>query len=405
MGIETLDHRDRHSVLVKARLAPGVTRARAEHAASLVAASLTTARPEGWNPGQQFALVPASEVQVHPGVDPLLRAAAWLLIAVVGLVLLLACTNLASFLVARALDRGREIAVRRALGATRGALARQVLVESALLGLGGAAAGLVLAVVLLDVLLSLDLPLPDGMRLDLHLGLDWRALFDWRVLALTAGAGVLAGGLLGLVPAVQGTRARSRLDAQDGQQGKRCARHPQVAQRDGRRPDRHVARVARGGRAIPEKLAADVGRGPGLRPRADGDPVRHDAGRAVNARRCRATNAASARALSDAAGATAVGLVWPLPLELSSSNTNFTIDGRVLPAGREAFRADRAFVDGGFFDAVGMAMVAGRTFNDGDRRDGQPVAIISQAMARRYWTDGGALGGSSAGPIRPSATW
>jgi putative ABC transport system permease protein len=91
-------------------------------------------------------------------------------------------------------------------------------------------------------------------------------------------------------------------------------------------------------------------------------------------------------------GAAAVGLVWPLPLELSSSRTDFTIDGRVPPAGRETFRANRAFVDGGFFDAAGMAIVAGRAFDDGDRRNSQPVAIISQAMARRYWPDGDALG-------------
>ena len=91
-------------------------------------------------------------------------------------------------------------------------------------------------------------------------------------------------------------------------------------------------------------------------------------------------------------GVEAAGLVWPLPLEFSSSSTDFTIDGRVPPPGREAFRADRAIVDGGFFDAAGMAIVAGRTFNDGDRRDSQPVAIISQAMARRYWPDGDALG-------------
>ena len=91
-------------------------------------------------------------------------------------------------------------------------------------------------------------------------------------------------------------------------------------------------------------------------------------------------------------GAAAVGLVWPLPLELSSSHTDFTIDGRVPPAGLENFRADRAFVGGEFFDAAGMAIVAGRTFNDGDRRDSQPVAVISKAMAHRYWPDGDALG-------------
>ena len=91
-------------------------------------------------------------------------------------------------------------------------------------------------------------------------------------------------------------------------------------------------------------------------------------------------------------GAAAAGLIWPLPLELSSSHTDFTIDGRRPPAGREAFRASRATVDGGLFDAAGMTIVAGRSFDDRDGRDSQPVAIISQAMARRYWPDGDALG-------------
>jgi predicted permease len=375
MGIEMLDQRDWHSFSVKARLAPGVTRAQAEHAASLVAASLTTARPEGWVPGEQFALVPTSDVQVHPGVDPLLRASAWLLIAVVGLVLLLACTNLASFLVARALDRGQEVAVRRALGATRGALARQVLVESTLLGLGGAAAGLVLALVLLDVLLSVDLPLPYGLRLDLHLGLDWRVLFDWRVLALTAGAGVLAGGLLGLVPAVQGTPGPLRW--------------------------RNVMVVAQ----IAMSLVLLVGAGLFLRSWQQTLAVNPGFGQAPTSI-LSVIMPATGSTPDDAVrrmrrllerfqtlpGVEAVGLVWPLPLELSSSFTDFTIDGRDSPPGREAFRADRAFADGGFFDAAGMAIVAGRTFNDSDRRDSQPAAIISQAMARRYWPEGDALG-------------
>ena len=158
MGVDMLDQRDFHSFFVKARLAPGVTRAQAEHAASLVAASLTGARPEGWVPGEQFSLVPTADVQVLLDWIRSCGRRRGCSIAVVGLVLLLACTNLASFLLARALDRSQEVAVRRALGATRGALARQMLVESALLGLGGAAVGLVLALVLLNVLLSVDLP-------------------------------------------------------------------------------------------------------------------------------------------------------------------------------------------------------------------------------------------------------
>ncbi len=392
MGVEMLDKRNFHSFFVKARLAPGVTRAQAEHAASLVAASLTAARPEGWTPGEQFALVPTADVQVVPGVDSLLRAAAWLLIAVVGLVLLLSCTNLASFLMARALDWGQEVAVRRALGATRGALARQVLVESALLGFGGAAAGLVLALVLLDVLLSVDLPLPYGLRLDLHLGLGWRVLFDWRVLVFTAGAGALAGGLLGLVPAVQGTRADLGSTLKTGSRG---------SDAPGPLRWRNVMVAAQ----IAISLVLLVGAGLFLRSWQQMLAVDPGFGHAPTA--LLSVLMPAARSTPDSAvqrtqrllerfrnlpGASAVGLVWPLPLELSSSNTDFTIDGRVPPAGRETFRADRAFADGGFFDAAGMAMVAGRTFNDADRRNTQPVAIVSHAMARRYWPEGDALG-------------
>jgi predicted permease len=392
MGVDMLDQRDSHSFFVKARLAPGVTRVQAEHAASLVAESLTRTRPEGWVSGEQFSLVPTADVQILPGLDPLLRAAAWLLVAVVGLVLLLACTNLASFLLARALDRGQEMAVRRALGATRGALASQLLVESTLLGLGGAAVGLVLALVLLRVLLSVDLPLPFGMKLDLHFGLDSKALFDWRVLALTAGAGVVAGGLLGLVPAVHATRADLGSALKTGSRGS-------VAPGPLRwRNALVVAQIAMSLvllvgaglflRSWQQMLAVDPGFGRAptsilalwmpVTPSTPDDAVQRT--RRLLER---------FRALP---GVEAAGLIWPLPLDFNSSSTDFTIDGRVPPPGREAFRADNAKVDGGFFDAAGMAIVTGRTFNDGDRRDSQPVTIISQAMARRYWPDGDALG-------------
>jgi predicted permease len=392
MGVAMLDRRSFHNFSVKARLAPGVTQVQAEHAASLVADSLKSARPEGWIPSEHFAFVPTSDVQVLPGVDPLLRAAAWLLIAVVGLVLLLACTNLAGFLAARTLDRRQEVAVRRALGASRGALARQVLVESTLLGLGGAAAGLVLAMGLLAALLSVDLPLPYGIRLDLHLGLGWRALFDWRVLALTAGAGLLAGGMLGLVPAVQGTLADLGSALKTGNRGSEAPESLRW---------RNVLVAAQ----IAMSLVLLVGAALFLRSWQQTLTVDPGFGRAptsilsVMLPVTRSTPGDSVlrmrrllerfRALP---GVEAAGLVWPLPLEFASSHTDFTIDGRVPPPGRETFRAERATVDGGFFDAAGISIVEGRTFDDGDRRGGRPVAIVSRAMARRYWPDGDALG-------------
>ena len=392
MGVDMLDQRDFHAVFVKARLAPGVTLAQAEHAASLVARSLTAARPEGWVPGERFVLVPTADVQVLPGLDPLLRAAAWLLIAIVALVLLLASTNLASFLVARALDRSQEVAVRRALGATRGALARQMLVESALLGVGGAGAGLVLAVVLLNVLITIDLPLPYGMRLDLHFGLDQGALFDWRVLAFTAASGVVAGALLGLFPAVRGTRAEL---ASALRTGARAGATPGAVKW------RNVLVVAQ----VSVSLVLLVGAGLFLRSWQHMLAVDPGFGRAPTSllSTMMPVTGATAEAATERTrrllerfrthpGVEAVGLVWPLPLEFAASYTDFTIDGRVPSGGREAFRADRAFVDGGFFDAAGMTIIEGRAFDDGDRIGRQAAAIISQAMARRYWPDGDALG-------------
>jgi macrolide transport system ATP-binding/permease protein len=392
MGVDMLSQRNSHSLFVKARLAPGVTRAQAEHAGSLVAESLTRARPEGWVPGERFSFVPTSEVQIYPGVDPLLRAAALLAIGVVGLVLLLACTNLASVLLARVLDRGREVAVRRALGATRGTLIRQLLVESGLLGLGGALVGLLLAIVLVRALVSIDLPLPYGMKLDLNFGIDSAVLFDWRVLAFTAAAGALTGVVLGLVPAVHGTRADLGSALKTGSRG---------SDAPGSLRWRNALIIAQ----VAMSLVLLVGAGLFLRSWQQMLSVDPGFGRSPTSILSLMTPLSGLSAdeavqrtrrvlerFRTVAGVEAAGLVWPLPLEFAASFTDFTIDGRVPLPGQETFRADRATVDGEFFDAAGMAIVAGRSFNDGDHRDSQPVAIISEAMARRYWPDGDALG-------------
>ncbi|MCY4636168.1 MAG: FtsX-like permease family protein [Acidobacteria bacterium] len=151
-----------------------------------------------WDPAGQFALLPLTDVLLFPPLDVFIRAAAWLLMVVVGLVLLLACTNLASFLLARALDCRKEVAVRLALGASRGSLVRRLLTETTLLSLLAGGAGVGLAVWLLDLLVTADLPLPAPVTIDLGL--------DGNVLGFTLGVSVAAGALLGLVPALQSTR-------------------------------------------------------------------------------------------------------------------------------------------------------------------------------------------------------
>ena len=117
---------------------------------------------------------------------------------VVGLVLLRAWTSLASFLLARVVERRKEIAVRLALGASRGSLVRGLLTETTLLSLLAGGAGVGLAVWLLDLLVTADRPLPTSVTLDL--GLDGNAL------AFTFGVSIVAGALLGLVPALQSAR-------------------------------------------------------------------------------------------------------------------------------------------------------------------------------------------------------
>ena len=198
LGAEVLDKRGNHSLFAKARLKPGVTLPQAATALAAVAADLTAADLPNWDRTNEFAILALSDVLLFPPVDRFVRAAAWLLIVVVGLVLLLSCTNLASFLLARALDRRRDIAVRLALGASRASLVRRLLTETTLLALVAGSVGVALAAGLLGVLQNADLPLPVPIDLDLSL--------DWSVLLFTLGISVAAGALLGLVPAIQGTR-------------------------------------------------------------------------------------------------------------------------------------------------------------------------------------------------------
>ena len=385
LGAPMFDDRGHQSLFVKARLRPGVTLPRAEAAVGAVAAQLTRDRIENWDPAGRFVLVPLTDVLLYPPMDVFIRAAAWLLMVVVGLVLLLACANLASFLLARALDRRRDIAVRLALGASRGSLVRRLLTETTLLSLLAGGVGTGLAVWLLGVLAAADLPLPLPVALDLGL--------DGNVLVFTLGVSVAAGALLGLVPALQSTRpdiadTLKSESAGGGQPGQLRWRNALV-----------IAQLT-------ISLVLLVGAGLFLRSFQQVQAVDPGFGREPAAVMTFLTPATRftpdeariyTRRLLDRfralPGVEAVGAISNLHLNpLGTQSSDFNVDGFEPPADHGAFIADRAEVDPGFFEAAGIQIVRGRNFNDADREDSQPVAIISEAMARRFWTDGDAVG-------------
>jgi predicted permease len=385
IGSPMLDVRGDHSLFVKARLRDGVSIAQADAAVARVAASLTRDAIPGWDPAGRFTLVPTTDVLLYPPLDSYVRGSAWLLTVVVGLVLLLACTNLASFLLARALDRHRDVAVRLALGASRGVLMRALLVETTLLSLIAGGLGFALSVWLLRILLGADLPLPIPIALDLSP--------DWTVLAFTLLVSGVAGALLGLVPAWQSTRpdivtALKSDTAGGGQRGHLRWRNALVIAQV------TVSLVLLVGaglflRSFQRVLAVDPGFGR--------EPTALLSYIVPSTRFASDEAQAYTRRLLDRfrqiPGIQQLGLTSNVPLNtLSTQTIGFNVDGHSPPKEVRAFSADRADVDPGFFEAIGIRLLRGRNFTDADRDDTESVAIISNAMARRYWPEGDAIG-------------
>ncbi|HEV2386106.1 MAG TPA: ABC transporter permease [Candidatus Acidoferrales bacterium] len=182
-----LRNRQAHPVGVIARLRPGATLPQAQAELELIAQHLA-AEYSDTNAGRTFRVQP-----LHPDVGDA-GATLWLLLGAVSLVLLIACANVASLLLARAVSRERELAMRAALGASRGRLARQCITESAELGLAGSALGILLAAAGIRPFVAFwpgSLPRAEQVHL------------DWRVLLFALSVGLVGGFLFGLAPALR----------------------------------------------------------------------------------------------------------------------------------------------------------------------------------------------------------
>jgi len=364
---------------VLGRLRDGVTLAQASADAAALAARIREAAP-GEKQGMELRVVSLHEQLTGP-VKPALAA----LLGAVGLLLLIACVNIANLLLARSAVREREVAVRTALGASRRVILRQLLTESVIIALIGGAAGVLFAIWGVDLLVRLS---PAGTPRLESVALDSRALTFALALTLTTGM------LFGAFPALQlaSTNTSETLKESGGLRtsaGRRRARSALV-----------VAEVA---------IALTLLAGAGLMLRSFARLQAVDPGfRAENAvalqlllpaatyREADAQVAFHARLqerLAANPGITATGVVSMLPLAGDNTDVSFLIEGRPLPANREeATAADYRNVTPGYFAAIGMRLLRGRPLNEADRAGAPQVALINENMARRYWPNDDALG-------------
>jgi len=361
--------RGSHPLRVLARLKPGVNIESAQSDASGVAANLARAYPED-DKDRGIAVVP-----LHDQVTGDVRPALITLSGAVGFVLLIACANVANLMLSRGTARQKEIAVRMAIGASRLRVARQLLMESAVLAGIGGALGLLLAFVAVRLAapyLPSDLARATGFPVDA------------RVLVYTALISLATGALFGLAPLFQ----MRRISASESLQ--------------------HGTRIAGGSARLRSALVVTqmavtmillIGAGllakslwtllhvpPGFR-------TDHLVSARLTLPRSRYADTARVSAfhreliqrLQESPGIEAAGLAAYLPLSGQDNGWAFFIEGRPpLPVGVYNVAKYRP-VSEGFFETIGMPMIAGRAFTTLDRADSLRVVVVNQSMARQYW--------------------
>jgi predicted permease len=208
-GERMLTSRGNRWMILVGRLKSETTLAQARARFDLLTRDMQAAHPEEWLSKSEsgrtrvsaITVLPESETRIHPAMYSAAYGAFALVFVIVNLVLLIACINLAGMLLARAVTRRREMAVRLAIGASRFRIVRQLLTESVLLSIIAGAAGILLAVWFLNLIISAIPALPEGIRVALDLRLDW------HVVIYTIAFSTITGMLFGLVPALHSSKA------------------------------------------------------------------------------------------------------------------------------------------------------------------------------------------------------
>ena len=360
---------DERYLQVFGRLKPGVTVSEARNELATIAgrAALGDPASRGWG----VKVIPWVELTVAE-VRPVLLS----LMGAVGLLLLIACANVANLLLARATSRSKEIAVRAAIGASRLRIIRQLLIESVLLAVLGAAAGIGIASFGLEALLALA---PPGLPRAAVIALDGRAL------GFTLGVALLTGIGFGLVPAFQATRGQLHATLQQGARGA-----TETAHRRRLRSALVIGEVAialtllAGAGLLMRSFAGLLAVNPGFNPR-DALIATVFLPRAQYSTPAQWASFAerTLAELNALPGVQAAAVATNLPFS-DPATRPFRIEGRPAIAGGLPV-SNHYLVSPDYFRAMGIPLRRGRPFDARDGADAPRVAIISEAMARRFF--------------------
>jgi putative ABC transport system permease protein len=376
--------RDLHDLVILAVPKPGLTRKQAEVSANLVAQRLNEQYPES-HKGVSYQLYPEKTSRPDPDPTQGTVVVAVLFMSLAGLVLLLACLNVANIVLVRATGRERELAIRTALGAARMRIARQLLTESLLLGVGGGTMGLVVGVWTSRLVSSVHIEVANiPLRFDFS--------FDWRVFTFAFAIALLTGLLVGLAPAWRAARSDFNQVLHEGSRG---------ILGSGRARLRTV--LAGGQVALSLMLLVVAGLFIRSAQNMEHSYLGFDPHNVLNATMETRTIGfdverskqfyreleSRARALP---GVESVSLAASVPLGYSTEGGLLYVEGQSATSKEAVPSVMYNVVDPPYFATMRVPVLRGRAFTEQDTDNTPLVAMINEAMAKKFWPNQDPLG-------------
>jgi predicted permease len=365
-------NRGGRSLVVKGRLKSGVSLRVAAQEASAMAKSLEQSYP-ATNRG--FGATVNTELEMRLINTPFLGGLVAALFTMAGIVLLIACANIGNLLLVRGRARGREIAVRLAIGAGRARLMQMLLMESLLIALAGGALALTVSQFTAGIFSSMELPA------DVPVYLNFQS--DSRVMWFTIIVSVASTLLFGLVPAIQSTRSDLISVIKSGESDAKSSRYL----------GRYALVVVQIAGSIMLLVAASEGRR-NFTDIVNGNPGfrrDHRITMRFNSKASGYSDQQSQRfyetlvqRAGDIAGVRSAALTATLPMTFDFETQSVIPEGYEFPQGQQSVEVLSNIVDHHYFETMSVPILAGRGFRAADREDAPRVAVVNEAFARQY---------------------